>query len=87
LYGKTKEKVYMKAGPELGSALCGKNLIIKKSLYGLKTSVVRFLEYLAKSLLCFEYLVDDLHIRKTSSLMLKKRYQMTLLCQRDQESV
>jgi Reverse transcriptase (RNA-dependent DNA polymerase) len=47
LYGKTKEKVYITAGPEFGAALCGKNLIINKSLYGLKTSAARLHEHLA----------------------------------------
>ena len=51
LYGKTKEKVYITAGPEFGATLCGKNLIINKSLYGLKTSAARFHEHLAESLL------------------------------------
>ena len=51
LYGKTKEKVYITAGPEFGTTLCGKNLIINKSLYGLKTSAARFHEHLAESLL------------------------------------
>ena len=51
LYGKTKEKVYITAGPEFGTMLCGKNLIINKSLYGLKTSAARFHEHLAESLL------------------------------------
>jgi hypothetical protein len=52
LYGTTKEKVYITAGPELGTTLRGKNLIIHKSLYGLKT---RLHEHLAESLLrlCF----------------------------------
>jgi hypothetical protein len=48
---KTKEKVYITAGPEFGANLHGKNLIIDKSLYGLKTSAVRFHEHLSKSLL------------------------------------
>ena len=51
LYGKTKEKVYITAGPEFGASLHGKNLIIDKSLYGLKTSAARFHEHLAESLL------------------------------------
>ena len=51
LYGRTKEKVYIIAGPEFGPALCGKILIIYKSLYGLKTSAARFHEHLAESLL------------------------------------
>jgi hypothetical protein len=40
LYGKTKEKVYITAGPD--ASLHGKNLIIDKSLYGLKTSASTF---------------------------------------------
>jgi Reverse transcriptase (RNA-dependent DNA polymerase) len=48
LYGKTKEKVYITAGPEYCATLCGKNLIINKSLYGLKTSALRFHEHLAE---------------------------------------
>jgi hypothetical protein len=56
LYGKTKEKVYITAGPEFGANLHGKNLIIDKSLYGLKTSAARFHEHLSESLLrlCFK---------------------------------
>ena len=38
LYGKTKEKVYIIAGPEFGPELQGKRMIIEKSLYGLKSS-------------------------------------------------
>jgi hypothetical protein len=51
LYGKTKEKVYINAGPEFGSNLHSKNLIIDKSLYALKTSAARFHEHLSESLL------------------------------------
>ena len=51
MYGKTKEKVYINAGPELGTNLCGKSLIINKSLYGFQTSAARFHEHLAESLL------------------------------------
>jgi hypothetical protein len=51
LYGKTKEKVYITAGPEFGANLHGKNLIFDKSLYGLKTSAAIFHEHLSKSLL------------------------------------
>jgi hypothetical protein len=51
LYGKTKEKVYITAGPEFGVNLHGKNLFIDKSLYGLKTSADRFYEHLSESLL------------------------------------
>jgi hypothetical protein len=51
LYGKTKEKVYITAGPEFGANFHGKNLIIDKPLYGLKTSAARFHEHLSESLL------------------------------------
>jgi hypothetical protein len=51
LYGKTKEKVYVTFVPEFGEDLCRKNLIINKLSYGLKTSVARFHERLAESLL------------------------------------
>ena len=46
LYGYTKEKVYVIAGPEFG-ALQGKPLIIHRGLYGLRTSAARFHEHLA----------------------------------------
>jgi hypothetical protein len=45
LYGKTKERVYITAGPEFGSTIYEKNLIIIESLYGLKTSAARFHEH------------------------------------------
>jgi hypothetical protein len=51
LYGKTKEKVNITAGPEFEINLHGKNLIIDKSFYGLKTSAARFHEHLSQSLL------------------------------------
>jgi hypothetical protein len=51
LYGKTKEKVYITAGPEFGVDLHGENLIIDTSLYELKTSATRFHEHLSESLL------------------------------------
>jgi hypothetical protein len=51
LYEKTKEKVYITAGPEFGANSHGKNLIIDKSLYGLKTSAARFHEHLSESVL------------------------------------
>ena len=50
LYGKTKEKVYIIAGPEFGPELQGKRLIIYKSLYGLKSSAARFHEHLSATL-------------------------------------
>jgi hypothetical protein len=34
----TNEKIYTKCGPEFGNDLCGKLAIMKKSLYGLKSS-------------------------------------------------
>jgi hypothetical protein len=42
LYGKTKEKVYIISVPEYGEDLYGKNLIINKSLYGIKISAAKF---------------------------------------------
>jgi hypothetical protein len=51
LYGKIKEKVYLTAGPEFGTKLHGKTLIIDRSLCGLKASAARFHEHLTKSLL------------------------------------
>jgi hypothetical protein len=44
-------EVYITAGPEFGVDLHGKNLIIDKSVYGLKTSAARFHEHLSESLL------------------------------------
>jgi hypothetical protein len=55
LYGKTKKKVYITAGPEFGTKLQGKRLIIDKSLYGLKTSAARFHEHLSESLLRLKF--------------------------------
>ena len=49
LYGKTKELVAIKAGPEFGD-LAGKTLVIDKGLYGLKSSAARFHEHLAAKL-------------------------------------
>jgi hypothetical protein len=49
LYEKTKEKVYITAGPEFGVDLHGENLMIDKYLYGSKTSVARFHEHLRES--------------------------------------
>ena len=45
LNGKTREKVFIIAGPEFGPKLAGKRLLIDKSLYGLKTSAARFHEH------------------------------------------
>ena len=51
LYGKTKEKVYVTAGPEFGEKLEGKRLLIYKALYGLKSSSARFHKHLSNTLL------------------------------------
>jgi hypothetical protein len=51
LHAKTKEHIYTKAGPEFGSELEGKYLLIDKGLYGLKTSAARFHEQLAATLI------------------------------------
>jgi hypothetical protein len=40
---KTKEKVYITAGPEFGANLHGKNLIIDKSLFGLRLLLLDFM--------------------------------------------
>src|SRR5687767_12885164 len=55
LYGKTKEKVYIIAGPEFGDKLLGNKLIIDKALYGLKSSSARFHEHLSGTLLSMGY--------------------------------
>jgi hypothetical protein len=44
-------KVYITAGPEFGVNLYGENLIINKSLYGLRICAARFHEHLSMSLL------------------------------------
>ena len=49
LYGRTKEKVYIVAGPEFGKD-AGKRMIVEKGLYGLKTSAARFHEVLSAKL-------------------------------------
>ena len=49
LYGKTREKVYVIAGPEFGD-LAGRPMIIDKGLYGLKSSAARFHEHLSSKL-------------------------------------
>ncbi|MEM7375623.1 MAG: reverse transcriptase domain-containing protein, partial [Bacteroidota bacterium] len=45
LYGTTREKVYIVAGPEFGPNLAGKRLLIVKSLYGLASSAARYHEH------------------------------------------
>ena len=43
LYGKTRENVFIVAGPEFGPELEGKRLIVDKALYGLKTRLLDFM--------------------------------------------
>ena len=50
LHGITNEFVYSIAGPEFGPKLQGRVLIIKKSLYGLRTSAARWHEHFTDSL-------------------------------------
>ncbi len=50
LNASTKEKVYTICGPEFGPELEGRIAIIKKSLYGLKSSGARWHAHFAKSL-------------------------------------
>ena len=50
LHGKTREKLFIVAGPEFGPELAGKRLIIDKSLYGLKSSAARYHEHLSETL-------------------------------------
>jgi hypothetical protein len=50
LYGRTREKVFIKAGREFGPELDGQPLIVDKSLYGLRTSSARFHEHLSTKL-------------------------------------
>ena len=54
LYGKTREKVYIIAGPEFGE-LQGQRLIIDKGLYGLKSSAARFHEHLSAKLRSLDF--------------------------------
>ena len=48
-HGKTREKVFVIAGPEFG-ADAGKRMIIDRSLHGLKSSSARFHEHLSERL-------------------------------------
>ena len=50
LNGRTREKVYVIAGPEFGPEIRGKRMIIDKALYGLKSSGARFHEHLSAKL-------------------------------------
>ena len=46
----TREKVYVKFGPEFGPELAGRIGIVEKGLYGLKTSYARYAEHFADTL-------------------------------------
>ena len=50
LYGRTREKVFVVAGPEFGPEREGKRLEIVKALYGLRSSSARFHEAFADTL-------------------------------------
>jgi hypothetical protein len=50
LNSKTREKVYIIAGPEFGPDLEGKRLLIDRALYGLKSSAARFHKHLSVAL-------------------------------------
>jgi hypothetical protein len=50
LHGFTKEKVYTRAGPEFGAELQGRFVVIRKALYGLRSSSFSWHEVLADSL-------------------------------------
>ena len=54
LNSETKEKIYVRAGPEFGK-LEGNTLIVVKVLYGLKTSVAKWHEKLADTLRILRY--------------------------------
>ena len=49
LYGKSREKVYIIAGPEFGE-LQGKTLIVDKGIYGLRSSAARFHEHISEKI-------------------------------------
>ena len=55
LYGKTKEKVYVRAGPEFGKDRVGKRLVIVQALYGLRSSSARYHEAFADTMLSLGY--------------------------------
>ena len=50
LHGYTKEKVYTRAGPEFGAELEGRYVVIRKALYGLRSSSFSWHEVLADKL-------------------------------------
>ena len=50
LHARTREKVFIIAGPEFGPELEGRVMLVVKSLYGLTTSAARWHEELSKTL-------------------------------------
>jgi hypothetical protein len=50
-----KRKVCITVGPEFEAILQGKNLMIDKSVHGLKTSAARFHEHLSESVLRLDF--------------------------------
>ena len=50
LNGYTREKVWIKFGPEFGPELAGRVGLVEKGLYGLKTSAARWAEHFADTL-------------------------------------
>ena len=55
LYGKTRERVMIRAGREFGPDLMGKLMVIDKSLYGLRSSSARFHEHFSEKLRIMGY--------------------------------
>ena len=55
LYSRTREKVYIIAGPEFGPELEGQVLVVYKALYGLRTSAARFHEHLSAQLIALGF--------------------------------
>ena len=45
-----REKIYTTAGPEFGTELCGKTMLVVRALYGLKSSGAAFRSFLAETL-------------------------------------
>ena len=60
LHAKTREMVYIVAGPEFGPELQGRIMLIIKSLYGLTTSAARWYEELSRTLTKMGFLQAEL---------------------------
>ena len=56
LYGRTRERVVIRAGREFGPKVAGSLMIIDKGLYGLKSSSARFHEHFSAKLRTMGYL-------------------------------